>query len=77
MSLSKILVLSIEEFEEVKATFSETNICGMDNSYGLFTCLCDEVKLQTYPDISIQIETNAYKLPRQSYIQRVKAIQND
>lgn len=48
-------------------------ICGMDRVYNLYTCLCTDANLKSLPDIKIQIGTNVYILPKESYIEKVSS----
>ena len=46
-------------------------ICGNDRFYNLYTCLCTNENLKSFPDIKIQLGTNVYVLPKESYITKV------
>jgi hypothetical protein len=41
----------------------------MDQRNNLFTCLCSPQHYANFPDISVQLGNNEYRMPKESYIE--------
>ncbi len=66
------VLLPTSDYEFVIKYITSSKICGPDKLNNNITfCICSDEQYSTFPDFKIQIDNYVYRLPKESYIQRV------